>query len=144
MKFPILTILFVGPIFVMTVISVINEKVAPAGVQSVTNMPTASYEVVSETEAESIVRQLPEVKAFLAIPYKDNSKPFIEVQDNDPSAWTVWVAEAVRDNEMVGHSATFNWYAVEKRSGKILCSMFLFDEVGTFLRSSESNEYPCT
>ncbi len=67
---------------------------------------------ISENEAVEKVRQLPEVKNFLATV----TNTYVEVSsfDEESGTYLVQVFE-IKDN----HTATFGWWEVEKISGKV-------------------------
>jgi hypothetical protein len=75
-----------------------------------------SPKIVTSEEATQKVSQLPAVKEYLAkVP---NGKVVLENENADKTAWVIHVVELVND-----HTATFNWYEVNKSTGEIK-SMF--------------------
>lgn len=76
---------------------------------------------ISEQEAINLVINLPEVKEWLALFMgSDNTspttggKPVIELSDKSDEEYIIHVYEKLSD-----HTATFNWYVVNLKTGKI-------------------------
>ncbi len=92
-----------------------------------------------------IVKELPEVKSYIQLFSSKQSKPIIEV-DNDEEKegqnWSVHVYENVNDSN-ASHAATFNWYTVDKCTGSIKCSFSKYDKQGNLTGVSSESEYPC-
>lgn len=117
-----------------------DEKFAPVWEQEVTyirvNGSDAS-EAISENNAITIVSNYPEVKNFIERMKKNNQKIIIEANNKSESSnWNVQVAEVYPDR-----TATFNWYTLDKQTGKLLCSFFIYDAKGKDFRSND--KYPC-
>ena len=83
-------------------------------------------EIISEGEAIDLVKNLPEVKEWLALftgasntsPTTDGS-PMVVVDSKLDQGYSIHVYEQLSD-----HTATFNWYRVDSETGEIT-SMFL-------------------
>lgn len=93
---------------------------------------------ITKIQAEEIVRNLPEVKNFLKILSDNKSGLFIHAEDGKNNLWTVQVAEVVEDSKVdgkyVSHTATFNWYEIEKSTGRINSSMYQYDKKGDLMK----------
>lgn len=107
---------------------------------------------LSQDEAISIVRNLPEVKNFFETSPERHTetsryKPMIVVEWEKDDYWQVWVYEWVYDSEKyddyigVSHTATFNRYIVD-RTGKIKCSFAIYEDT-KLIRVTSEKEYPC-
>jgi hypothetical protein len=93
------------------------------------------------------VKELPEVEQYLKL-FTDinNAKPIIEVDNpNDKTGkiWSVHVYEKVKDTGKMGHTATMNWYSIDKCTGVIKCSFSKYDKSGKYVGNSSEAEYPC-
>lgn len=98
---------------------------------------------ISEQQAISIVKNLPEVNAYFNLGTQ-NAKPFIKAEDRKNNYWYVQVAEVVEDTEVkdmerTSHTATFNWYKIDRNSGDIICSMFYYDKNGKLIKDKVSS-----
>lgn len=87
--------------------------------------------VRSEAEAVKIVTESPAVKEWLAQVKVANAKgrikstPKIEFDRKDSHSYVIHVYEIVEDEEAgTSHSATFNWYAVDFKTGSIYTIVF--------------------
>jgi len=95
---------------------------------------------ITQMQAEDLVRNLPEVKNKL-----DNSKSeWIINADDRKDNWYVQVAEVIEDTqaedtERTGHTATFNWYKLDKNAGEIICSWFYYDKEGKRLEKKDDS-----
>lgn len=83
----------------------------------------------SNTMAVANVRNLPEVKVFLAQLSKENGK--VELEKTTSKYFQVHVYEIVDDGEF-SHTATFNWYIADSCSGTIISAMHLYDKEGNY------------
>lgn len=96
---------------------------------------------ITKNQAEDIVKDLPEVKKML-----DNAKnERIVTADERKDNWYVQVAEVVEDTrpedkERTGHTATFNWYKIDKNNGKVICSWFYYDKNGKRLENKNDSD----
>lgn len=95
---------------------------------------------LTKTDAENLVRKLPEVKDKL----NNSSGWVVNAEDRHDDYWYIQVAEVINDSSKgtttgLGHTATFNWYKVDKNNGKIVCSMFNYDENGALKKDNEPN-----
>lgn len=95
---------------------------------------TQNKKGVSQSEAEKIIRSLPEIENLFEL----SSNWTIRAEDRTGDYWVVQVIEYV-DDESQYHSATFNWYKVRKADGEIVCSMFSYDEQGKLNENVETN-----
>jgi len=98
---------------------------------------------VTESKAVDIIKQLPEVKNFLNLPFPSSSRTVVEIDHSSNDNWYVHIYEIVKDTTTSSHTATFNWYGVDKCSGKIKCPFFKYDPQGNLVKASGANEYPC-
>ncbi len=89
---------------------------------------------VSKSQAENTVKSLPEVKSMLT----DRGTEWIVEASDKNKAWNVHVAQIVKDSDTLSHMATFNWYTVDKKTGKVVCSMFTYDKNGKFTDKVDS------
>jgi len=72
----------------------------------------AVKQIISPNEALAKVRELAEVKSYLEqVP---NAKVEVDSTDEETNTYLVHVYEIKN-----GHTATFNWYTVDKKTGKI-------------------------
>lgn len=97
---------------------------------------------ISSQNAVDIVRALPEVEMYIEH-VKDGAK--IEIDRETDELWVVHVytvQDYPEDEGIPSHSATFNWYSVNKNTGTIDCSFFIYKD-GKLDRRSGANEYPC-
>lgn len=132
----------------------------PSTITSVLASPTPEVfycpsggRIISTESAVDVVRPLPEVKNWYEQIAAAPKPPFfvqalIEVDNPDDRStryWVVHVYERVQDG--VGsnsfHSATMNWYSVDKCTGVIKCSFTNYDSSGKFINVSSESEYPC-
>ncbi len=72
----------------------------------------------TEQHARWLVEDLPEVKAFIQRAQKAGSSVHIDVEPEDSRTWAVRVYEIVDDGGS-GHTATFGWYKVDRKTGKV-------------------------
>lgn len=104
---------------------------------------------ISQDRAINIVKKLPEVSNYLSTGNRktkdQTSNAVLEVDSETSSLYIVHVysdEQYLNDSEM-GHAATFNWYAVDKCTGEIKCSLSIYDEKGKMIKVSNGDEYPC-
>lgn len=131
----ILIFLFLGVFFLSTV-----KKEAPS--QAVL-APTQSPQPISTAKAESIIKGLPEVSKFIESPDGKNTTVSIEKTNPTTNTVTLEVSNIVTDAPGENHSTAFNWYILDKNTGTIKCSMYIYDSEGTFIRAAEPDEFPC-
>src|SRR3989338_2193740 len=80
----------------------------------------AVKQIISPNEALAKVRELAEVKSYLEqVP---NAKVEVDSTDEETNTYLVHVYEIKN-----GHTATFNWYTVDKKTGEITAE-FDFEE----------------
>lgn len=118
-------------------------------VQNKKNPTSATCNSISADQAIDIAKQLPEVKSYLGrgtIKSSNQiSKATIDVDSETAVSYTIHVysnEQYLNDPEMA-HKATFNWYTVDKCTGKIKCSFSIYDDAGKIIRASNGDEYPC-
>ncbi len=105
---------------------------------------------IKQEEAVSIIRNLPEIVSYLKTEKHEirnqASQPTVVIDKETASSYQIQVYsdEEYRNNpDINSHTATFNWYTMDKCTGKIKCSFFIYDNVGKMVRASNGNEYPC-
>lgn len=95
---------------------------------------------VTEEQAVNVVKNLPEVDKYFKN-YPDINT-FIQAEERGDNYWHVQVAEVVEDTAIgenrTGHTATFNWYKVDKTTGEVKCSFFTYDKSGKMISSTDS------
>ncbi len=105
----------------------------------------------TKEKAVEIVKTLPEVKQYLLSPVVNTDKSisyeyFVEEDKTQSTKNTknIWVYSYIRykDTPEGNHAVTFNRYSVDNYSGKIECSLHIYDK-GKYIRMSKSNEYRC-
>ncbi|MBI2035928.1 MAG: hypothetical protein HYT12_04615 [Candidatus Liptonbacteria bacterium] len=72
---------------------------------------------IMKQEALQKIQALPEVQQFIAELEKNGKAASFNVEDSD-NAWSVQVYEIVVQNGE-SHTATFNWYKIDKKSGDV-------------------------
>lgn len=97
-----------------------TASVSPA--QKTTASPINTSQI-GEKEAIEKVRQLPDVKKY----QKDvpNAKILLDHEEPETNSWVIHVFEIKN-----GHSATFNWYTVDKITGRITAEFDIFSDQG--------------
>jgi hypothetical protein len=105
---------------------------------------TLSINPPSREQVVAKIKELPEVKEFLKLKFPKDNYPVVAIEDAKTSekVWRVHVYEVVEDTATTGHTATMNWYNVDKLTGEIKCSFVIYEN-GKWIRVSEGNEYPC-
>jgi hypothetical protein len=100
---------------------------------------------ITDDRAIQIVKELPEVKEYLKLNFPEENIPVVVIDKSRStnSLWIVHVFEIVEDNPTEGHTATFNWYALDKCTGNVKCSFVIYDDAGNNIRVSNGDEYPC-
>ena len=104
--------------------------------------------IINKKDALNIVRNLPEVKEYL----KDGRQPVksqtseaaVSIDKENKNSWNVHVysIETYAANlNIPSHEATFNWYSIDKCTGKILCELATYDAKGKFI--GVTSDYPC-
>lgn len=86
---------------------------------------------ITEQQAINTVKSLPEVKQLLT--YKNS---FVWIGKRDDKNYYYVQTGTLTDS----HTATSNWYKLDSKTGKIVCSMFLYDQQGKFIGSGETKE----
>ena len=74
-------------------------------------------EITAES-ARAKIESLPEVLEYKKTLAASGKQATIEVEDGD-NEWNVHVFEIVKEDGGTSHTATFGWYAVNKKTGKI-------------------------
>lgn len=87
------------------------------------NTPAKSSGPVRSTAAAlSIVNAEPDVKKFVALIKKSGrkgSRAEVEFDREEDGDYIIHVYEYVPDDDESGHTATMNWYHVNKKTGKV-------------------------
>jgi len=98
---------------------------------TISNTPQVQNQI-TKAQAENIVKNLPEVKTILK---NTEVEHLVEALDRN-QIWTVRVANIVKDYVngayIDHHLSTLNWYYVDKQTGKIICSMYVYDKNGEY------------
>lgn len=94
---------------------------------------------ITQKQAEEIVKNLPEVKNF--VKQIGNYKLFINTWEENTS-WIIQIGDVIKypgvtDPELSGHDNTFNWYKIDKNTGKVLCSMLPYDKNGNLVANKK-------
>lgn len=102
---------------------------------------------ISKRQAINKVKDLPEVKEFFRIPIKvtanQKSEAYIDAEERDKEYWLVHVASIETypaEASIPGRLATMNWYKLSKKTGRIECSMVLYDSKGKSIGSGETEK----
>ena len=76
---------------------------------------------LTEKDALTLIEKLPEVQKFKhsVDAAEGNSKPVVELDRKEGNEYVVHVYEDVPDDAETSHTATFNWYYVNIKTGKI-------------------------
>lgn len=98
---------------------------------------------ITDKQAINIIKHLPEVTKYLNLSPTNDSESVIDVNTSrlKDSFWTVHVYSIEKDTTTGVHTATFNWYSVDKCKGDIKCSFSEYDNNGEFIKVSD--KYPC-
>lgn len=96
-----------------------SKAAKPATATSKTTK-AASKIILTKQGAVNLVMKMPEVKQFFANVGKSKiAKPTIEMDRIEGDAYVVHVFEIVSDGPDSSHTATQNWYHVNRYTGKI-------------------------
>ncbi|MFA6532917.1 MAG: hypothetical protein WCT22_02875 [Patescibacteria group bacterium] len=102
---------------------------------------------ISKRQALDIVKKLPEVNKYLKsennISESQISKATVSIDRENKNSLTVHVYSSESYDKKLNipsHLATFNWYTLDKCSGKILCEFASYDKNGII---KVANNYPC-
>lgn len=106
-------------------------------------LPTLTCKAIDERQAVELVKNLPEVKEYLNSSFPSGNNVVINIDHSKGALSTIHVYESVKDNGVGAHSATFNWYTIDRCTGEIKCSFAIYNK-GTKVGISDSNEYPCS
>lgn len=74
---------------------------------------------IDEDKAAEIVSQLPEVDKYCKALDSAGKRAKFDTTEEDPQTWMVHVYEIVDDGDGLSHTATFGWFKVDKRTGKV-------------------------
>ncbi len=75
---------------------------------------------ITEKVAVSLVMKRPEVKQFFAnVVNSKIAKPTIDMDRIEGDSYVVHVYEVVNDGPDTSHTATMNWYYVNRKTGKV-------------------------
>lgn len=94
---------------------------AEEGATTPTTPPPADGEL-TEDQAIDLVASRPEVKAWMKLVHdrSPNNKTMIRSEGLEMGRYTIHVYEDVNDGSGMGHSATFGWYEVDKKTGEVV------------------------
>lgn len=107
---------------------------------------------ISQDDAVQIVKNLPEVQQFLNKVGWNNpapgvtSEPTVDFDAEVGNYYSIHVYELVSDkNYNDSHTATFNWYKVDKCTGEIRCSFSIYakDSDGSYKYLRETDDKEC-
>lgn len=73
----------------------------------------------TEDQARNLVAQQPEVAQFIKDLAVQKKKVHIDVAPEDAGSYSVHVYEVVDDGDGMAHTATFAWYKVDRKTGKV-------------------------
>jgi len=74
---------------------------------------------VDQDRAAEIVSRLPDVDNFLKRLSAVGKRAHIDTTEEDPQTWMVHVYEIVDDGDGMSHTATFGWFKVDKKTGRV-------------------------
>lgn len=107
---------------------------------------------ISQEEAVQVVKKLPEVQQFINKvgwnkPAPEvTSEPTVDFDAEVGNYYSIHVYELVSDkNYNDSHTATFNWYKVDKCTGEIRCSFSVYakDDDGSYKYLRETDDKEC-
>lgn len=106
--------------FVFRVFQKENEQ-APAPIIKSEVKPDVknTAQTIDEAQALSKIRLRTEVVKYEADLAKAGKKATFEAQD-DGEEWIIQVFEIVQNKGEASHTATFGWYRVDKKTGKVI------------------------
>lgn len=81
-----------------------------------------------ERRAVEIIKSLPEVKKLQTYPHS-----FVWIDRIEGNYFIIQTGTINGFEDEVTHTATFNWYKVDKDTGKIACSMHSYDNKGNYI-----------
>lgn len=141
--FVVLVVIAVGIIILS--LFFLNRIKQPA-VENLTPTPgqpgtTSSQKRIPKEAIQRTIKALPEVSAY--IKSQPEKSTFITTSENNANTWNVEVGTVVTNIPGQNHATAFNWYIIDKTTGKVKCSMYVYDTAGTFVRASGPNEFPC-
>lgn len=73
----------------------------------------------TEDQARDLVAQQPEVAQFIKDLATQKKKVHIDVAPEDAGSYSVHVYEVVDDGDGMAHTATFAWYKVDRKTGRV-------------------------
>jgi len=73
----------------------------------------------TEEQARELVAMKPEVAKYIRQLASKKKKVHIDVSPEDDQSYSVHVYEIVDDGDGMSHTATFNWYKVDRSTGKV-------------------------
>lgn len=97
-----------------------GEKIAKPADKIISNTSLDGNKAVniSQKQALSGVRALPEVAEYEAMLKNAGKKAEVEAEDGGDE-WNVHVFEIVKNDDGSSHTATFGWYSVNKKTGAV-------------------------
>lgn len=85
--------------------------------------PSSASDLLTEEQAVEKVREVAEVKEWLAAMQRAGKPPHIVVDREEEGSFIVQVYEIVEDGPDQAHTATMGWYRVNRRTGKVTSEM---------------------
>jgi hypothetical protein len=87
------------------------------------NPPPSPSGLLSEEQALEKVREVAEVKEWLAALERAGKPPHIVIDREEEGSFIVHVYEVVQDSPDQSHTATMGWYRVNRSTGKVTNAM---------------------
>lgn len=106
-------------------------------------LPILSCDAIDEKQTVELVTNLPEVKEYMHSSFPSDSNVAVDIDHSKGVLSTIHVYESVKDNGVGAHTATFNWYTIDRCTGEIKCSFVIYN-MGKKVGISGSDEYPCS
>ena len=140
-------LVFIAIVLISYLLLIKNKTNSVSEMQSISPTKKKCKDINSE-QAIDIVKSRPEVQEFMnkgviTTAYQE-SIPMTSIDSETIETYSIHVfsMEDYTDETAPSHTATFNWYTVDKCNGEIKCSFFIYKE-GKYERASEEDEYPC-
>lgn len=96
----------------------VKEGEAPS-VKGLSEGGSVTPEPVNQDKAVEIVAALPEVDKFCRQLDAAGKRAMLDPSEEDSNTWMVHVYEVVDDGDGMSHTATFGWFKVDKKTGKV-------------------------
>lgn len=84
---------------------------------------TAPSATITKDQATDIVAKLEDVDKFCKLLEASNKRAVFDTTEEDANTWMVHVYEIVDDGEGMSHTATFGWFKVDRKTGKVTPGM---------------------